>query len=447
LKPPVSRTYILENKRDIKPNRRGDRKTCGVAFWVAFVIYNLAVHFLFLLLWAPALFLRDFRSRFFSRLGFGLPRLDRSIIIHAASAGETLASREFVALLRGRFPGVPVVVTTVTTTGAKAAEYVGVDYNLGLPYDLLPPVYLALRRLNPVALILVECDFWPNLIYAALRRGIPIAVVNGRMTEKAASRYGAVGWLFKPLLASIAAYAVSDEEYVSRFRAVGVDGAGIEVTGNIKYDNLDMEPNPGLISEVHLRLGITDRFDLLIAGSTHEGEEELITRAYIAARDVRPSLKLLVAPRYPERAAAVVSLLSEFGITAGFYSNGGNSCDALVLDTIGDLASLYAAGAVAVVGGSFVSRGGQNVVEPAYAGCAVVYGPNTFHFPYEVRLLDGNGGTTVADGDELTRLLTRFYREPELLEAEMTKASAVAAGLIGGSARAVDFVMERWGMG
>jgi len=418
-----------------------------LTFWLAFIFYNLAVHFLFLLLWAPALFFRDFRSRFISRLGFGLPRIDRSIIVHAASAGETLASMKFIALLRERFPGVPVVVTTVTTTGAKAAERVGADYNLGLPYDLLPPVYFALRRLNPVALILVESDFWPNLIYVAVRRGIPIAVVNGRMTEKAASRYGAVGWLFKPLLASISAYAVSDEKYIPRFRALGIDAAAVEVTGNIKYDNLDVEPNPGLISEVHSRLGITDKLDLLIAGSTHEGEEGLIARAYLAARDVRPSLKLLIAPRYPERAEAVANLLSEFGIAAGFYSNGGKSCDALVLDTIGDLSHLYAAGAVAVVGGSFVTRGGQNIVEPAYAGCAVVYGPNTFHFPYEVRLLDGNGGTTVADGDELTRLLTQFYREPELLEAEMTKARAAAAGFIGGSARAVDFVMERWGMG
>lgn len=375
-----------------------------------------------------------------------MPRLEKCIIVHAASAGEMLASRKFVALLRERFPGVPVVVTTVTTTGAKAAEHVGADYDLGLPYDLVPAVYLALRRLNPVALILVECDYWPNLIYMAARRGVPVAVINGRMTEKAAGWYRAVGWLFKPLLASIAAYAISDEEYVSRFRSLGVDGAAVEVTGNIKYDNLDLEPNPGLISEVHSRLGITDKLDLLIAGSTHEGEEGLVARAYLAARDVRPSLKLLVAPRYPERAAEVVSLLSEFGITAAVYSNG-DTGDALVLDTMGDLARLYAAAAVAVVGGSFVRRGGQNVVEPAYAGCAVVYGRHTSHFPYEVRLLEGNGGTTVADGDELTRVLTRFYREPELLEAEMAKARAATAGLIGGSARAVDFVMERWGIG
>jgi 3-deoxy-D-manno-octulosonic-acid transferase len=437
----------LENKGDISAKKRHKPPRRGLRFWTAFAFYNLAVHFLFSLLWAPALFFRDFRSRFVSRLGFGLPRPDRCIIVHAASAGETLASRKFVALLRERFSGVPVVVTTVTTTGAKAAEHVGADYNLGLPYDLVPPVYLMLKRLNPVALILVECDYWPNLIYMAVRRGVPVAVINGRMTEKAASWYLAGGWLFKPLLASIGAYAVSDEEYVSRLRSLGVDGAAVEVTGNIKYDNLDMEPNPGLISEVHSRLGINDKLDLLIAGSTHEGEEGLVARAYLAARDVRPSLKLLVAPRYPERAAEVVSLLSGFGITAAVYSNGGKSCDALVLDTMGDLARLYTAGAVAVVGGSFVPRGGQNVVEPAYAGCAVVYGPNMSNFPYEVRLLDGNGGTTVAGGDELTRLLTRFYREPGLLEAEMTKARAVTVGLIGGSARAVDFVLRRWGRG
>ncbi|UCE27851.1 MAG: hypothetical protein JSW52_03605 [Candidatus Coatesbacteria bacterium] len=436
----------MVNKGDIYGKDNGKRRPLfGVAFWVAFVIYNLAVHCLFLLLWAPALFFRNFRYRFFSRLGFGLPRLDGCIIVHAASAGETLAARKFVALLRERFPGVPVVVTTVTTTGAKAVEKVNADYNLGLPYDLLPPVCLALRRLNPVILILIESDYWPNLLFAALRRGVPVAVVNGWLTEKAASRYRVAGWLFRPLLAGIAAFAVSDEEYVPRFESLGVGGDSVEVTGNIKYDNLVMEPNPGLVSEAHSRLGINDRLDLLIAGSTHDGEEELITRAYLAARDVRPSLKLLIAPRYPERAAGVADLLSRFDILAATYSSGA-TCDALVLDTMGDLACLYAAGAVAVVGGSFVPRGGQNVVEPAYAGCAVLYGPNMFHFPYEVRLLDGDGGTAVADGDELTRVLSRFYRKPDTLEAEMSKARAVTAGLIGGSARAMDFVMKRWGI-
>jgi 3-deoxy-D-manno-octulosonic-acid transferase len=437
----------LEIKGDIdRENYNGVRRLRGFTFWAAFVFYNLATHVLFLLLWAPALLFPDFRNRFASRLGLGLPRLARCIIVHAASAGEALAARRFIALLKESFPNVPVVVTTVTTTGGKAAEKVGADYNLGLPYDLLPAVWLAFRRLKPTGLIIVEGDYWPNILFAAVRRGVPVAVVNGRLTENAVAAYKVGGWLFRPLFRSVGAYAVSDDKYVQRFISMGVERDVVRVTGNIKYDNTDGGQKPEMVSEVYKRLGITDRLDLLIAGSTHEGEEIIIAEAYLAARGVRPSLRLLVAPRYPKRVAEVVKVLSKIGIAAFIYSEGTTDGEALVLDTIGDLGRMYAAGAVAVVGGSFIRRGGQNIIEPAYAGCAVIYGPNMYHFPYETRLLEGNGGTTVNDGAELSETLTGLYREPELLEAEMTKARTVAADLMGGSARALDFVLERWGI-
>jgi 3-deoxy-D-manno-octulosonic-acid transferase len=437
----------LDNKGDMDDvKNEGRRRSFGFTFRAAFVFYNVAIHALFLLLWAPALLFPDFRNRFASRLGLGLPRLDRCIIVHAASAGETLAARQFIALLKERFPNVPVVVTTVTTTGRTAAGKVGADYSIGLPYDLLPSVRLAFDRLKPIGLIIVEGDFWPNVLFAAVRRGVPVAVVNGRMTGKAAAWYGAAGWLLKSLFAKIKAYAVSEQEHVPRYLSLGIEKERIEVTGNIKYDNLDGEPESEIISAVRRLLGITDRFDLIIAGSTHDGEEGIIAEAYLAARDVRPTLKLLVAPRYPGRATGVVKTLSKTGIAAFVYSDGRAGGDALVLDTMGDLGRVYAAGAVAIVGGSLVRRGGQSIVEPAYAGCAVLYGPNMYHFPYETRILEGRGGTTVGDGQELIETLTRLYREPELLETEMAKARTAAAGLMGGSARALEFVLERWGM-
>jgi 3-deoxy-D-manno-octulosonic-acid transferase len=437
----------LDNKGDINSEENdGKRHRFGFTFRAAFVFYNLAIHILFFFLWAPALLFPDFRNRFPARLGFGLPRLDSCIIVHAASAGEALAARRFIALLKESFSDVPVVVTTVTTTGRKAAGKIGADYSLGLPYDLFPSVRLAFDRLNPIGLIIVEGDYWPNILFAAVRRGVPVAVVNGRLTENAAAWYRVAGWLFSSLFRNVDAYAVSDDEYAPRFVSMGVEPDVVKVTGNIKYDNLDGEPKPGLVSEVYKRLGVTDRLDLLIAGSTHEGEEKLIAEAYLAAREVKPSLRLLIAPRYPKRAAEIVKVLLKKGIGAGIYSGGGEAGDALVLDTVGDLGRIYSAGAVAVVGGSFVTRGGQNIMEPAYAGCAVVYGPNMDHFLYEVNLLDGNGGRTVTDGAELIETLTRLYLEPALLEAEMKKANTVAAGLAGGSARALDFVLERWGI-
>jgi 3-deoxy-D-manno-octulosonic-acid transferase len=429
----------LDNKGDIKTDcKDAGLRRFGFTFWAAFVFYNLAIHALFLLLWVPALMFPDFRNRFTSRLGLGLPRLDRCIIVHAASAGETLAARRFIALLKEKLPDVPVVVTTVTTTGRTAAGKVGADYSLGLPYDLIPSVRLAFNRLKPIGLIIVEGDYWPNILFAAVRRGVPVAVIN--------AWYTTAGWLLKPLFAKIVAYAVSEHEYVPRYVYLGIGNERIEVTGNIKYDNLDGEPKSEIVSAVRRLLGVSERLDLIIAGSTHDGEEEIIAKAYLAAREVRPTLKLLVAPRYPGRAAEAVKILSKTGIAAFVYSESTTGGDALVLDTMGDLGRVYAAGAVAIVGGSFVRRGGQSIVEPAYAGCAVVYGPNMNHFPYETRILDGRGGTTVTDGQELIETLSRLYREPERLEAEMTKARAAAAGLMGGSARALGFVLERWGM-
>lgn len=414
----------------------------GLSFWFAWLQYSVVLYLVFAILWIPGLFHREIRSRFWNRLGFNRPKVDKCIWLHGASAGEVLAVRHLVKLLRERYPDNEIVLSTFTTSGARAAELVGADYVIKIPFDLLSAVWLTLRRIKPECFIIVEGDYWPTLMLGMYLRRIPIYLVNGRMTSRSARSYRLFSWLYRPLIGNIKCAGAIDEEIKASLSTAGLHADRILVTRNIKYDNLVREPKQDLIDKIYSALNITTPGKLFVAASTHSGEAETVLGAYKKLRERIPDVRLLIAPRYVEACGDVKAAAELFGfkvIRRSALASGGTDYDIVILDTMGELADVYHASEVTFVGGSLTRRGGQNLLEPAYAGNAVLYGPHTENFVFETRLLEGNGGITVSDGDMLARALIELFSNDELRANLSAQASGAVKNLLGGTEATLGF--------
>jgi 3-deoxy-D-manno-octulosonic-acid transferase len=425
-----------ESARSFRP----PKPQFGGRFWAAWALYNFLLLGLFVLLFVPALAWREFRGRFLNRLGFRLPRPRRSIWLHSPSVGEALAIRTFVSHLREAFPGREIVLTTFTSGGRQVAKQVAADHHLALPYDLWASVLLTVRALKPELFLVVEGDYWPNLVTALHLRRVPVVAINGRVSEKALRGQRRARWLSRGLFGNLSLVCAAGLEYIPRYIELGVKPERIVVTGNLKYDNLATNPRADVIELLAAALGKPIPANVLLAASTHAGEEDLITEAYVSAREARPGLKLVVAPRYPERAGDVVRILEARGLRVARRSElpGATGVDAVVLDTLGELAGIYPIGEVAVIGGSFIPRGGQNMVEAAYHGCVAVWGPYVENFPVETAKLVGRGGVAVKDADGLRRSLRDLYAFDDVRERLSEEARTSAREMMGASTRTLD---------
>jgi 3-deoxy-D-manno-octulosonic-acid transferase len=310
---------------------------------------------------------------------------DPSIWIHAVSVGEVLAARPLLPALRERFPRHRVFVSTTTLTGNAVARKSlrGVDGLLFAPFDFPRPVRQAMEVLNPSLLLLVETEIWPNLIHEARRRGTRVALVNGRISTRSFPRYRRVRRLLAGVLGEIDAFLMQGEAHAQRIREMGAAPERIAVTGNLKFDAVEPGRLPERLSRL-LQSGAAPRGPLWVAGSTVGGEEELVLRAYHHVREQVPEARLLLAPRHPERFDLVPPLVE----AAGFRCLRRTALDpaawrdgeVLLLDTLGELAQIYALATVVFVGGSLAAAGGHNILEPAVAGKPVIVGPHMENF-------------------------------------------------------------------
>lgn len=311
------------------------------------------------------------------RLGRGLPEGPRGALwLHAVSVGEAGVA----ATLARRLPAdLPLVVTTVTPTGqerARAAlgERAAVAY---LPFDLAPPVERFFARFAPAALVLVEGDYWPLVLRAARRRGIPVAVVNGRVSDRSFARLRRIRPLLPPLFGPVGRFGMQTAADRDRLVALGVPGSRVEVTGNLKFET----PPPAGHPELAARLGaLAGGRALLLAGSTMAGEEEAVLEAHAALGAERALLVL--APRHPERWETVAGLLAARcpgAVRRSALPETGRP-PAVLLDSLGELAGLYRLATAAFVGGTLVPTGGHNPLEPARFGVPVAVGPSMENF-------------------------------------------------------------------
>ncbi len=380
---------------------------------VSYVVFVLALPFLLL---HPKM-----RDGFWQRLGFGLPALPARegaarIWLHGASAGDVLALRPLAHELRAQVGQVQIIVTTITNSGREMARRMGTSFDVALyaPLDLPGPVHRIYGHIRPDVLVLEYTELWPQLIFAAARRKLPLVLHNGRFAAQNLGRYRFFFRIFGNLLTHFSLLLMRDEIEADRARTLGAPGEHIRVTGNTKFDNMRAQPAPSVLDEMREVAAVPHDGIVWVAGSTHEGEEELLFDIFASLRARYPKLYLLVAPRYVERADTVTDKARARALTVRRRSAGrGPAVDVLVVDTIGELAACYALADVVFVGGSFVTRGGQNILEPAAAGKAVLFGPHMENFSDAVRLLLGRGGIQVSSPAQLEEVLVDLLARPQ----------------------------------
>lgn len=337
---------------------------------------------------------------------------ERSLWVHAVSVGEVLAARPLLTALRERFPNHRLFLSTTTETGNAVARQMAhqVDGLFFAPFDFRRPVRRALDVVRPDLLVLVETELWPNLIHEAHRRGTRVAVVNGRISPRSFARYARIRALLRPVLAQVDLFLMQGEAHAQRIVSLGAPPERVSVSGNLKFDSVEVPRVPERLARVLPR----DGRPLWVAGSTVAGEEELVLRAFHRVRERVPELRLVLAPRHPERFAAVPATVAAAGfrcrrrttLEPGDWKDG----EVLLLDTLGELAHVYPLATVVFVGGSLIDAGGHNILEPAVAGKAVIVGPHMQNFQEihdvfraERAVVQVDSSTQLAD--EVVRLL------------------------------------------
>jgi 3-deoxy-D-manno-octulosonic-acid transferase len=394
-----------------------------------FIIYAILIHVIFLLVLPVLVFHPRLREGIRERFGVyppGWPGRNRRPVIwfHGASAGDLLALQPVIQEVRRLLPDGFMVLTYVTNSGRMVAHerIEGVDATSYLPYDLPWSVGRAVRAIQPDVLVLEYAEIWPALVRQVRKSGARIVLINGRFNERSLLWYR---WLYRAIgspLRHIDRLCMREPVEAQHALEIGGRPNQVRVTGNTKFDCIQLpqghehREHDGAYHELaalRTALGLTDSRLVWLAGSTHEGEEELLLDAFLTVRAEFPSLRLVIAPRYIERVPRVQILAHERGLAVGLRSRGANNEPVVLLDSVGELRLAYSLATVVFVGGSFVRRGGQNILEPAGWGKPVLFGPHMENFADSVRVLFGRGGIPVANKNRLVQTLQDLLRQPE----------------------------------
>lgn len=414
-----------------------------------------AYNFALLLLspfWLPYLaweaFFGNLRGGWPERLGFpplapsGRPR----VLVHAASAGEVEAARAIVRELKRLFPEAWVGLSVLTSTGFQVAKKKAdeVDALLRAPLDLLPFVASFLSRLRPCVLCLVETELWPNLLHLARRKGTHCLLLSARFQRTMKSRLSrAIARLALGAMDSVLAQTERDAELARNLSAEG----RARVEGNVKFDTVSSplpEVERGALKE---ELGFSEGERVFVAGSTHPGEEGAVAEALSSLREDFPNLRAVVAPRKVERASEVAAVFERRGFYVSFRSRpeaGGRRPEVLVLDTIGELAKVYAIAEAAFVGGSIAPVGGHSLIEPMAQGVPVLFGPNVWNFEdVAAQAVESGAGLVVRGAGELTDALKLLLANRER-RCRMAESALLVVERNRGAARRCAEEVLRW---
>ncbi len=374
------------------------------------------------------------------KLGY-LPSLGSALWIHAVSVGEVHASIPLLKKLREKYGNIPILFSTITDTGQhvareKAPEGTTVVY---LPFDMPFILNRCLKSVQPRIFIVMETELWPNIFRTMGEREIPVLVLNGRISEKSAKGYCLISVFMKKVFSYVTRFAVQARSDADRLVRIGADKNVISVNGNFKFD-VDIA---GLIPEWVKKLGQP----LIVAGSTHRGEEELMLSVYRNMIGNFPNLKIVIAPRHPERFKEVEMLLADNKIP--FVKRSELEAQQLVsdtfvsgivlLDTIGELAGVYGAADIAIMGKSFNGFGGQNPLEPAYWGKPIICGPHMENFQF-IEEFYQIGAAFRVDADALSRTVHGLLASPEKAAAAGKKARDIYEKHSGAVDRAMDII-------
>jgi 3-deoxy-D-manno-octulosonic-acid transferase len=368
------------------------------------------------------------------------------IWIHAVSVGEVLAASRLIADLEQRAPAYRVLVSTTTRTSQELArKKFGDDRVFYFPIDFNWAVRRYLDSFRPSLVVLLETEFWPNFLAACRRKRIPVAVVNARISDRSYPRYLRLRSLWKEILSGVGLALAQTSEDRSRLVAIGMDADRVSVGGNLKFDV--RAPETAKIT-ADLKKSLSLHAKLIVAGSTLEGEETMLLQAWPQIVAACPEARMIVAPRHPERFSAVAALLKNSGVEWTRRSESSRENGELppgsifLLDSIGELASVYSLATIAVVGGSFIPAGGHNPLEPAQFAVPVVMGPHYANFRAIVETLRAENAVSIAGGNELQKTLIELLTHPKEALLLGRRSQVVFEREAGATNRAVDALLQ-----
>lgn len=353
------------------------------------VVYEIVLFFAFLVVSPKAIYdclrYKKHRSNFLKRLGVGFPRIARKgkgpiIWVHAVSVGECHAAQALIKRLQSEIQEVTIVVSSVSETGHFEAKktLASADYHVYLPFDFYLCVRCVLKRVMPNLVILVEGDFWYRFLKETKKQGAVALVVNGKVSETSARRFCRLSFFTKPLFTLLDFICVQSELYRERFLRMGVAASKVLVTGNLKCDSLPVAISDAELDELREKLHLKASDKVVVVGSTHEPEEEIILNQLHSLLKKYPQLKVLIAPRHPERFSAVAALMQKQGLGFASWTKGSDSNNPqhILIDAMGILRKCYQLADVAIVAGSFTNKvGGHNIMEAQVFGKPVICGP------------------------------------------------------------------------
>jgi len=359
---------------------------------------------------------------------------EKCVWLHAASVGEIQGIKNLVPELKRRFPKLDVFLSVNTRAGYNIAQKLFQDvFIFYLPLDIRIITQRVIRRIRPNVLVLVEQELWPNLIKSASSEGVPVVVVNGRLTEKSEKKYLRYKWLLRGAVKLISCVSVQDKVFAQRFAKIGVSRERILVTGNMKYDITSAYENKCSEAEDYYRkiLNITGDEIVLVAGSTHPSEENFLLNVYEKLINKGNKLRLIIVPRHLERVRDIENQISRKGFTSSRWSDLRNRAlpllhkdFVLLVDTMGELAKFYAIASVVFVGGTIASKGGHNLVEPLMARKYIVFGKSLYNIePLSNKLINAGLADVVLSEDDMASKVVALSEKNDIL----TRADKILA--------------------
>ncbi len=419
-----------------------------------YLLYNLLLFTSGLVL-VPYYLLRGFRygkSRrgIRERLGYYTDeqlqqvRENQVIWIHAVSVGETRAAMPLISALRQRYPEHLILVTNVTETGhAVALDNTKVDLCLFFPFDFSWAVRKSLELIRPQIILIVETEIWPNFVRQANTLDIPLMLVNGRLSDRSFPRYRMIRVLLRPILQCFSFFCMQSQADADRIITLGAASERVENCGNLKFDHQILNLSEKDTAEIKALYRIPEQPLVLVAGSTHEGEDRQLLEAFqsVGAAIQRPLLLVLV-PRHPERRRDIQSLLKEMSISGRLRSELNredrllSAGEVLIGDTLGEVLPLYSIANLVFVGGSLVPVGGHNLLEAALASKPVVFGPHVHNFKeISTKLIRAGAGIKVEDAGQLVQVLVTMLGDPGRCRAMGEAGRALIAENVGATER------------
>ena len=437
--------------------KTGVRTLYNILFTIGFVLSS------------PYYFVRmrrrgDWQKGFFERLGWYETKLKQAITnrdvlwMHAVSVGEVNVCTQLIRALEARLPNLKIVVSTTTTTGMgelrrKLPTHISKIY---YPIDHRRFVGRALGAIRPEAIVLVEAEIWPNFLWRARDHGMPVFLVNARLSDRSYRGYRRFGFLFRSLFAGLAGVGAQNEADAAKLRQLGCRPEAIRIVGSLKFDAARLDERrlvdvPALLRQAGVKPGAR----LIIGGSTHAGEEAILAEQFLRLRARFPDLFLVLVPRHFERSREVGRELEARGVKFAYRSElvsreafAPGEIDCLVVNTTGELKHFYEHATIIFVGKSLTAEGGQNPIEPGALGKAMVFGPNMQNFAEVVRgFLQQDGAVQVQDAAELEKALSDLLADDARREQLGRNALKVVHENLGGIERTVDMIVERFADG